>query len=195
MVNQTKSPYFLTTMFKKQFFIMGLVVVFMFPALEAPAQTQTADPAVNAGIRTVFARIGIVLTPRGGALRKVLLPFLMGLGSKVGNGKNFMSWIGIDDLIAGFYHILMNNNISGPVNFVAPNPISNNDFTKTIGSVLKRPVLFSIPSVIIKTILGKMGKETVLSSTRVKPEKLLDTGFNFRHPDLEHVLRHLLGRL
>ena len=155
---------------------------------------QAAAPVKIKGIRTVFLRIGITLTPLGGALNKLLLPFKLGLGGKLGPGNQYMSWIGIDDVIGAIYHVVSNNNIEGPINVVAPNPATNLEFTKTLGKVLSRPTLFSVPETAIKPAFGEMGREILLSSTRVIPNKLLATGYRFRNPDLEGTLRHLLGK-
>ena len=157
------------------------------------AWEESATPAINAGIRTVFLRIGVALTPEGGALQKLLPLFKAGLGGKIGSGEQYLSWISIDDVACGILHLMANQNIEGPVNLVSPTPLTNNDFSKKIGQVLSRPAFFTVPSTAIKMFFGEMGKETVLSSTRVIPEKLLASGYRFRHPDLESALSHLLG--
>ena len=155
---------------------------------------QAAAPARIKGIRTVFLRIGIALTPLGGALNKLLLPFKLGLGGKIGPGNQYMSWIGIDDIIGAIYHVASDDKVEGPVNAVAPNPVTNLEFTKILGKVLSRPTLFSVPETAIRLAFGEMGREILLSSTRVMPNKLLETGYRFRNPDLEGALRHLLGK-
>ncbi|MCD6586202.1 MAG: TIGR01777 family oxidoreductase [Desulfobacteraceae bacterium] len=155
---------------------------------------ESADTAVAAGIRTVFLRIGIVLSPQGGALGKLLLPFQMGIGGKIATGRQYMSWISIDDTIGAIHHALFENNISGPVNLVSPNPATNHEFTKVLAKVLSRPAYFTVPKFAIETVFGEMGRETILSSTRVKPSVLSATGYSYRHPDLEIALRHLLGK-
>lgn len=155
---------------------------------------DAADCAANAGIRTVLLRIGIVLSPRGGALGKLLLPFHMGIGGKIGNGNQYMSWISIDDTIGAIHHALFEDRISGPVNLVSPEPATNKRLAETLASVLSRPSFFTVPKSAIETVFGEMGRETILSSTRVKPAVLSDTGYPFRHPDLEGALRHLLGK-
>lgn len=149
--------------------------------------------AQKRGIRVVFLRIGVVLTPCGGALKKMLFPFKMGIGGKFGSGQQYISFIGIDDVIGAIYHIINNDSLEGPVNIVAPQPVTNLKFTKTLGKVLKRPTLFTIPEIAIKSVFGEMGQEILLSGTRVEPQKLLASGYTFRNPDLEGVLRHLLG--
>ncbi len=105
-----------------------------------------------------------------------------------------MSWVGIDDLIGVFFHVLSNNKIAGPVNVVSPNPVTNIEFTKTLGQVLSRPAIFSVPAAAINLAFGEMGKEVLLSSTKVMPEKLLESGYRFRNPDLSGALSHLLGK-
>ncbi len=156
-------------------------------------ETST-DAAVQAGIRTTSLRIGIVLSPQGGALGKLLLPFQMGIGGKISTGKQYMSWIGIDDAVGAIYHVLFEEKISGPVNLVVPSPATNKEFTHVLAKVLSRPACFTVPALAVNTFFGEMGRETILSSTRVKPGVLSETGYSFRHPDLEGALRHLLGK-
>lgn len=155
---------------------------------------QAASPALEKGIRTVFLRIGVVLSPVGGALQRLLPTFKMGLGAKVGSGQQYMSWISMDDLIGTVYHAMDDDSLSGPVNLVAPNPVSNLEMARTLAKVISRPALFTIPAWLIKLVFGEMGKEVLLSSTRVSPKKILAAGYRFRHPDLEGALRHLLGK-
>ena len=153
-----------------------------------------ASAAVDKGIRVAFLRIGVVITPLGGALKKFLLPFRIGLGGKIGSGRQYMSWISVDDLIYAIQHIIHEETISGPVNLVTPEPVTNERFAKTLGRVLRRPARFTIPERLIKGVYGRMGREILLASTRVFPEKLIDAGFTFRYPELESALRHLLGK-
>ncbi len=155
---------------------------------------QAASPALEKDIRTVFLRIGVVLSPVGGALQRLLPTFKIGLGAKVGSGKQYMSWISMDDLIGTIYHAINDDSLSGPVNLVAPNPVTNLEITRTLANVISRPALFTIPAWFIKLVFGEMGKEVLLSSTRVSPEKILAAGYCFRHPHLEGALRHLLGK-
>jgi len=150
--------------------------------------------ARNAGIRTVQIRIGIVLTPAGGALKKMALPFKLGLGARISHGKQYMSWISIDDVTGAINHILFDDSIQGPVNVCAPNPVTNAEFTKELGRIFKRPAFFVIPEFAVKMIWGQMGEETTLASARVCPGKLLKTGYKFRHTTLLQALKHLLGR-
>ena len=155
---------------------------------------KAAHPALERNIRTVFLRIGIVLTPLGGALRRLLLPFKLCAGGKIGNGTQYMSWIDMEDVLGSIYHILTNESIDGPVNIVAPNPVTNTEFTKTLGKVMARPTPLTIPSTAVKLAFGEMGKEILLSSTRVMPEKLLKTGYRFNTPHLDTAIRQMLGR-
>ncbi len=150
--------------------------------------------AQEKGIRTAYLRIGIGLSPLGGALSRLLTPFKMGFGGKIGSGKQYLSWIGIDDIIGSIYHVLLTKSLAGPVNIVAPNPVSNFEFTKILGKILNRPTICSIPEHIIKLAFGEMGREILLASCRVIPEKLQKSGYQFRHSNLEKVLCHLLGK-
>ncbi len=155
---------------------------------------KSARSAVSAGIRVVFMRIGIALSPAGGALRRLYLPFAAGVGGKIASGSQYMSWIGIDDVIGAFFHVLAESKISGAVNVVSTNPVTNLEFTKTLGKVISRPTIFSVPAAAINLAFGEMGREVLLSSTRVMPEKLIETGYRFRNPDLSGALSHLLGK-
>lgn len=152
-------------------------------------------PAQAAGIRTVQLRIGVALTPAGGALARMLPAFLAGCGATLGSGHQFMSWISMDDALGAIFHILRNQDIQGPVNLTAPKPVTNRTFTRTLGRVLTRPAEFSIPKSVASRLWGEMGKETLLTSARVMPEKLMKTRFAFQYPDLETALRHVLGRI
>ncbi len=152
-----------------------------------------AAPAAAAGIRSVFLRIGIVLTPAGGALKTLLPVFSAGLGGRIGSGKQHVSWIGIDDVAGSFLHILADDAIEGPVNIVSPEPVRNERFIRILGRVLGRPTPFAVPESIIGAVFGQMGRETALSDTRVMPEKLLSTGYAFRHTALADALSHVLG--
>lgn len=155
------------------------------------------EPSVEAqdlGIRTVQLRIGVVLTPAGGALARMSLPFKAGLGVTLSHGKQYMSWISMDDAIAGILHIIYNDDIKGAVNLTAPNPVTNKEFSKTLAKVFNRRVFFNIPKFVAHILWGEMGKETLLASTRVEPEKLIDNGFVFQHPTLLQALKDLLGR-
>jgi uncharacterized protein (TIGR01777 family) len=155
---------------------------------------QASVPAQAAGIRTVQLRIGVVLSPAGGALARMLPAFAAGCGATLGKGRQYMSWISMDDTLGGIFHILKNRDITGPVNLTAPAPVSNRRFTRILANVLSRPAVFAIPDWIADRLWGEMGKETLLTSARVVPEKLLKARFAFQYPDLEAALRHLLGR-
>jgi hypothetical protein len=152
-----------------------------------------AAPAAAAGIRVAHPRIGLVLSPAGGALGKLLLPFRLGLGGVVGPGTQYMSWVAIDDVLAALHHVLVNEEVSGPFNLVAPAPVTNREFTKTLGRVLGRPTVAAVPAFALKAVLGQMAEATLLASTRVRPDRLLSSGYRFRFPGLEGALRHLLG--
>jgi uncharacterized protein (TIGR01777 family) len=153
------------------------------------------EPAVRAGIRVVNLRIGIVLTPKGGALQKMLLPFKMGGGGVVGSGKQYWSWIAIDDLIRVIEHCLRTDSLHGPVNAVAPHPATNYEFTKKLGRVLHRPTVVPMPGFLARIALGQMADALLLASTRVAPNRLLESKFHFMYPELEPALKHVLGRV
>ncbi|HBN26979.1 MAG TPA: TIGR01777 family protein [Desulfobacteraceae bacterium] len=155
---------------------------------------NAASDAVMGQIRTVFMRIGVVLTPEGGALKRLLLPVKLGAGGKFSSGRQYMSWISIDDVIGSIHHILMNDNIYGPVNLVSPNPVKNETFIKVLGKIFMRPTFLSLPAWVINLLFGEMGREILLSSTKVIPKKLVESGYKFRYPDLEKTFNHLLGR-
>ena len=148
----------------------------------------------QAEIRVVNLRMGIVLSLAGGPLEKMLPPFKMGVGGILGNGRQYMSWITLDDAVGAIYHTLLTDSLQGPVNNVAPYPITNREFTKALGHVLRRPTLFPLPSFALRIMFGKeMANELFLSSTRVEPARLLETGYTFQYPELEGALRHVLG--
>jgi uncharacterized protein (TIGR01777 family) len=156
---------------------------------------EATQIAKESGIRVVNLRIGIVLSSSGGMLSKILPIFKLGFGIRIGNGNQYMSWIGLDDLLGLILYAIANKSISGPVNAVSPNPITNADFTTALGRVLSRPTKFSIPKSIIKLPLGQeLANAAILSSTRVIPERLIEMGYKFRFPYLESVLRHTLGK-
>ena len=152
------------------------------------------QPAKDAGIRVVHLRFGVILSPRGGALAKMLTPFRLGGGGVVGNGKQYWSWISLDDAVSAILHALMTDSLKGPVNVVAPQPVTNLEFTKTLGRVLARPTIVPMPGFLARLVLGEMANDLLLSSLRVAPQRLLETGFTFQHAELETALRHLLGR-
>ena len=158
---------------------------------EWEAATQVAT---DRGIRVVNLRLGMVLTPAGGALVTMLLPFRLGLGGRFGSGRQFMSWIALDDLLEVVRHALTTEGLRGPVNAVSPNPVTNLEFTRILGRVLSRRTLFPVPGFAAHLVLGEMADALLLASARVDPARLLATGFRFRFPELESALRHLLGK-
>ncbi|HKY45617.1 MAG TPA: TIGR01777 family oxidoreductase [Pyrinomonadaceae bacterium] len=153
---------------------------------------SATTPAVEKGIRTVHTRFGIILDEAGGALGKMLTPFRMGIGGRVGSGRQWMSWIALDDVVNGLKFLMGETSTSGPVNFVAPNPVTNAEFTKTLGRVLSKPTLFPVPAFAARLAFGEMGDALLLSSQRVEPRVLQEGGFGFAYPSLEAALRHLL---
>lgn len=153
-----------------------------------------SDAAGQKGIRVVRLRFGVVLSPKGGALAKMLLPFKMGVGGKIGSGRQYMSWIALDDAVSAIHHAIANKSLTGPVNVTAPQAVTNAMFTMTLGKVLSRPTIFPLPAFAARMAFGEMADELLLASTRVQPRKLSASGYSFRYPTLEGALRHLLGR-
>jgi uncharacterized protein len=150
--------------------------------------------ASDAGIRTVNIRTGLVLSPKGGALGKMLTPFKLGLGGRIGSGRQWSSWIHVDDMAGGIQHVMRMESLAGPVNFVAPNPVRNAEFTKVLVSVLKRPAFLPVPALALHLAFGKMAaEELLLSSQRVEPEKLSATAYPFRFRELRAALENLVG--
>src|SRR3990167_10380818 len=150
------------------------------------------SPARDAGIRVVNMRLGMVLTPEGGALGKMLTPFRLGLGGRMGGGEQYWSWIAIDDALSAIYHSIVSEDLRGPVNFTAPKPVTNAQFTEALGEALGRPAFFHVPEFALRALLGEMADEMLLSSTRAVPSRLLGSGFTFRYADLPRALTHLL---
>jgi len=148
--------------------------------------------AAEAGIRTVNLRLGLVLCRKGGALEKMLLPFKLGLGGRLGPGTEWWSWIHLDDIVGAVHHIIRSESLSGPVNLVSPNPVPNKEFTRVLAAVLRRPALFPIPSFAARLAFGEMAQELMLTSQRVVPEKLTSSGYAFRFRDLRAALEDLL---
>jgi uncharacterized protein len=153
---------------------------------------EATMPAVQADIRTAHLRTGIVLSPKGGALGAMLLPFKMGLGGRVGDGRQWMSWIDVQDMVGAIHHILKNDLLQGPVNMVAPKPVKNEEFVKTLASALSRPAILPMPAFAVKAVFGEMGEELLLASQKVEPGKLISSGYPFRHRELSQSLQHLL---
>jgi len=153
-----------------------------------------ADPAREAGIRVAHTRFGIVLSPKGGALGNTLPIFKLGLGGKIGNGRQYWSWVALDDVVGAITHCLTNEDLSGPVNVGSPNPLTNAEYTKILGKVLNRPTVFPVPAPATRLMFGEVADALLLASQRMEPAKLKETGYEFRYPELEGALRHLLGR-
>lgn len=153
----------------------------------------SAQPARDAGIRVVNLRFGVILSNQGGALAKMLLPFKLGAGGRVGSGRQYWSWIALDDAAGAIYHAIMTDALCGPVNAVSPHPATNAEFTRVLGRVLCRPTFLPLPAFAARLVLGEMADELLLSSARVAPRGLEGTGYAFLQPHLEPALRHLLA--
>jgi len=155
---------------------------------------QATAPAAEAGIRVVLVRSGIVLTAKGGALKKELLPFKLGIGGRIGTGKQWFSWISLEDEVAGIIHLLTEESMDGPVNVTSPEPVTNAEFTATLARVLKRPAIMPVPKLALHALFGEeMTKEMLLGGQRVLPAALELSGFSFAHPTVEDALRHTLS--
>jgi uncharacterized protein (TIGR01777 family) len=164
-------------------------------AAEICRQWEAATlPASQAGIRTAQMRIGVVMSAEGGALPKMLTPFRLGLGGRLGNGRQWWTWVSARDVAGAIQHVLDNESLSGAVNTVAPNPVTNAEFTRILASVLKRPAIFPMPAFAVRLIFGEMGEELFLGSQRVEPAKLAASGYQFRDPDLKNALKEILQR-
>jgi len=150
-----------------------------------------AEPAVQAGIRVVFTRFGVVLSKEGGALATMLTPFKWGLGGKIGSGHQFMSWVAIEDVVGAIHFVLTHEGLQGPVNVNAPNPVTNEEFTKLLGKALHRPTFFSLPAFAAKLAFGQMADEMLLASARVEPRRLLESGYVFMYPHLAGIFKNL----
>jgi len=147
-----------------------------------------------AGIRVVLLRIGVVLDAAGGALPRMLIPFRAGLGGRMGSGRQYMSWVGLDDLVGIVRHALLDEGLEGAVNAVSPGPVRNAEFTRVLGRVLRRPTFLAVPATVIRGVFGEMGEGLFLEGARVIPRRLARSGFTFAHRDLESSLRARLGR-
>jgi hypothetical protein len=157
-------------------------------------QWELEATALNEGpVRLVLLRMGMILSSEGGALARMLPPFRFGAGGKLGTGKQYMSWIALDDLMEVIRFAVTSPSLHGAVNAVAPAPVTNQEFTRALGNVLKRPTLFSIPAFAVRFLFGEMGQELLLSSSRVVPGRLLAAGFRFRFPEIEAALRHTIA--
>jgi len=153
---------------------------------------EATTPAVQADIRTAHIRTGIVLSRKGGALGAMLLPFKLGLGGRTGDGRQWMSWIDVQDMVGAIHHILKNDLLQGAVNMVAPKPVRNTEFAATLAGVLGRPAIFPMPAFAAKLAFGEMGEELLLGSQKVEPGKLISSGYPFRYRELRGSLQHLL---
>ena len=150
------------------------------------------DPATRKGIRVVHLRTGIVLSTDGGALPKMLLPFKLGVGGRIGSGNQYWSWISLEDVCAAIQHCIQASTLHGAVNLVSPSPVTNQVFTKALGQVLGRPTIFPLPAFAARLALGEMADALLLASARVEPAKLQASRFVFRNKDLQPALQHLL---
>jgi uncharacterized protein len=155
---------------------------------------EATMPAVQADIRTAHIRTGIVLSAKGGALGAMLVPFKLGLGGRTGDGRQWMSWIDVRDMVGAIHHVLKNDLLQGAVNMVAPKPVMNAEFASTLAGVLRRPAIFPMPAFAAKAIFGEMGEELLLSSQKVEPGKLISSGYPFRYRELKKSLEGLLRR-
>lgn len=158
------------------------------------AWEAASQPVADAGGRVVHARFGVVLSPRDGALQRLLLPFQMGVGGRVGSGRQWWSWVDYEDVLGALRHALREPAVRGPMLVASPNPVRNEEFVKTLGRVLRRPTVFPLPAAALRAAFGQMADELLLASCRAQPTVLQRTGYAFRFPDLEGSLRHLLGR-
>ncbi|MGE0820990.1 MAG: TIGR01777 family oxidoreductase [Candidatus Binatia bacterium] len=165
-----------------------------FLAEVCTAWEEATAPAEKAGIRVVHGRVGVVLSPKGGALAKMLLPFKLGAGGHVGSGQQYMSWIALDDVVGALFHAVITDTLRGPVNLTTPQAVTNREFTAILGKVLRRPTLLPVPAFAVRVVLGEMAEELLLAGTRVAPRQLVATGYEFRFPQLKGALRHVLGR-
>jgi uncharacterized protein (TIGR01777 family) len=157
------------------------------------AWEAAAEPARAAGIRVVSFRHGIVLAREGGALQRLLTPFKLGLGGRVGSGRQWWAWVALDDVV-GAYRFVLENGISGPVNLTAPNPATNEQFVRALGRTLGRPTVVPLPALAVRTAFGEMGEAMLLEGQRVLPARLLDAGFEFRYPEVDGALARALER-
>jgi len=149
--------------------------------------------AVRAGIRVVLLRFGMILSAAGGALKKMLLPFKLGVGGRIGNGKQYMSWVAMDDVVGAIHHAICAEALRGPVNVVSPDPVTNAEFTRILARVLSRPAILPLPAFGARLLFGELADALLLASQRVKPERLQGSGYRFQLPDLEGALRCVLG--
>ena len=158
---------------------------------EWEAASQVAE---DAGIRTAHSRTGIVLSPKGGALGEMLTPFRLGAGGRLGSGRQWMSWIHVQDMVGALHHILRSESVRGPVNMVAPNAVRNTEFTRVLAEVLSRPAILPVPAFALRVLFGEMADEALLASQRVEPAKLIASGYAFQFAELKPALESLVGK-
>lgn len=161
------------------------------PEICVPWEAE-ARKAADFGARVVFLRTGIVLSKDGGALAQMRTPFGFGVGGVIGSGKQWMSWLALEDMISVIHYALENTSVRGAINCTAPNPVTNETFTKTLGEVINRPTIIPIPEFGVKFVFGEMGETLLLEGARVIPKKLQDAGFSFKHPDLKEAIKKAL---
>ncbi|QNI31279.1 TIGR01777 family protein [Alloacidobacterium dinghuense] len=164
-----------------------------FLAETCAAWEAAAQPAKNAEIRVAHLRFGVVLSPEGGALAKMLPVFRLGLGGRLGSGEQWMSWIALPDLVSAVFHIIDAPECSGPINMVAPMPVTNSEFTRTLAHVLHRPAVIPAPAFALRAVVGEMADEALLASARVIPAQLVEDGFQFKYPQVAPALESLLA--
>jgi hypothetical protein len=164
-----------------------------FLALLARDWEAEAMRAAHGGIRSVQLRFGVILAPHGGALPKMLAPFRWGLGGRLGNGRQWISWITLSDAVAAAHNAIVDDRYTGPVNVVSPNPVRNAEFARTAAAILHRPAIFPAPAFALRLLLGEMAQPLLLASQRVRPERLLELGYTFRHERLEPALQEMIG--
>ncbi len=153
---------------------------------------SAAQSARDAGIRVVHLRFGLVLSPSGGALAAMLAPFRLGLGGPIGSGRQYLSWVTLNDVVRAIDHVLVDEQIQGPLNVVSPNPVRQRTFARILGKILRRPAILPLPGWVVRLLLGEMGRELLLASTRVEPKVLSASDYSFEQSDLETALEDLL---
>lgn len=166
----------------------------IFVSEVAKAWEAATEPAARNHIRVVNLRIGFVLSREGGGLAKMLAPFKLGVGGRVGSGRQYLSWVAVDDVVGAISHAILSDSLRGPVNVVAPHPVTNREFTKALGGVLARPTIFPMPAFVARIAFGEMADNLLLASARVQPARLLASGYEFLYPELKGALRHVLGK-
>ena len=154
---------------------------------------KACEPAIKAAVRVVNLRLGPILAREGGMLSKLLTPFKMGMGGKVGSGKQYISWVALDDVVNAIKLAISNQAMRGPLNIVSPNPVTNEEFTRTLGHVLNRPTALAMPAFAARLAFGEMADEMLLASQKVLPKKLMSMGFEFKYPQLEAAFRRYVA--